>query len=160
MPVPMQIGPTMSTKTQRAIDEEFRNATLERLARYTLGIAVANNQGVGTGTLIASGQQRYLLTAAHVIRGAEPDSIRFWCRPPSPIIWKGARDATNSEMGRLTPGIPFPIVEITVDKDRDLALLRVDPTFRLPDGAEFYDLQKSREFQDWPVDKLEGLSVS
>jgi len=47
----------MIAPSQNTIDEEFYNATQERMARYTVGIAVANNQGVGTGTLIASGQE-------------------------------------------------------------------------------------------------------
>ena len=92
--------------SQVALDEHLRVATIERIARYTVGIGLEVNTLVGTGTLIASGEDRFVLTAHHVIEGVPRGKINFWCRPPAPIIEKAARDVTDAEIGfgRYTPG--------------------------------------------------------
>ncbi len=89
------IGQTMPDD----ISEHFRLATLELIARYTVGIAVENNRGVGTGTLVLLGGERFILTAAHVVGDSNPKEIRFWMRPPRPIQERAAADTSNSEIG-------------------------------------------------------------
>jgi len=130
----------------------------ERIARHTVGIAALRNQAIGTGILISDGPDRYILTAAHVIEGAEPKGVNFWFRPPAPIIEKPAMEATSREVGALTAGISAPIPNVAIDRQADLALLSVDPSFQLPDGSEWYPISRSREFAPWRTD-LDGLSV-
>jgi hypothetical protein len=147
--------------TQVALDEHLRVATIERIARYTVGIGVEENTLVGTGTLIASGEDRFVLTAHHVIEDVPLGKINFWCRPPAPIIEKAAKDVTDAEVGfgRYTPGTAFPITTIIEDAAADIALLKIDPAFKLPGASEYYGLRNSDDFKNWPVDQLEGLSL-
>jgi hypothetical protein len=80
----------------RPFDNHLRLATFERIARYTVWIAVEKNTGVGTGTLIAVGKDR------HVVAGVNVRMINFWMRPPAALIEKHALDTTSSEVGRLS----------------------------------------------------------
>lgn len=152
--------------TQAALNENLRVATIERIARYTVGIGVDANTVVGTGTLIASGQERYVLTARHVIKDVLKDGafgrIRFLCRPPAPIIERAATDVTDAEIAaaKFTLGTPFPVETVVEDSGVDVALLKIDPTFQLPGAAEYYDLRRSGDFKSWPAAAiLEGYSL-
>jgi len=145
--------------TGNPINDQLRLATLERIASYTVGIAVENNTGVGTGTLVANGKDRYVLTAAHVIEGVDLAKIRFWLRPPAPMIEKAAIVTTNEEVGRMTVGKLIPIVEVLTDTKTDIAVLKIDDAFVLPEGAEMYQLAKSHEFAVWPEQSFDELSL-
>jgi S1-C subfamily serine protease len=61
-----------------SINEQLRLATLERIASYTVGTTVEKNTGIGSGTFVTDGTDRYFLTAAHVIDGDDnsPGSMR------------------------------------------------------------------------------------
>jgi hypothetical protein len=52
-----------------AVNQQELLALVERIAGYTVGIAVAGNTGIGTGTLITDGATRGILTAEHVVGG-------------------------------------------------------------------------------------------
>lgn len=71
------------------------------------------------------------------------------------------KDVTDAEIafGRYTSGSTFPITTIIEDAAADLALLKIDPAFELPGAAEYYDLRKSNDFKNWPVEQLDGLSL-
>ena len=90
------------------INTQQRQALVERVACYTVGIASNENTCIGTGTLVAIDAYHLVITAEHVIKDADVESIRFWCRPPAPIIEKAAKDLSPSEIGRLTEGRKFP----------------------------------------------------
>lgn len=152
--------------SQAALNENLRVATVERIARYTVGIGVGANTVVGTGTLIASGQERFVLTARHVIKDVLKDGsfceIRFLCRPSAPIIEKPARDVSDTEIAaaKFTLGAPFPIEAVIEDVRVDVAILKIAPTFQLPGAAEYYDLRRSGDFMNWPAaETLEKLSL-
>ena len=136
-----------------------RLAIIERIACHTVGIAVKANTGVGTGTLVACDAGKFVLTAHHVIADARPSEIRFWCRPSASIVEKAAKDITDAEMGRVTAGIQFPVQELIVDAEADVAVLQLDPNFAPPEPSVFYDLPESRPFATWPEDQLEGISM-
>jgi hypothetical protein len=102
------------------LDEQLRLATLERIASYTVGIAVEKNTSIGTGTLITDGTDRFILTAAHVIEGADISGARFWLRPNRALIEKAAIDTTENEVGRMTAGASISIVEIRTDRKQIL----------------------------------------
>jgi hypothetical protein len=142
-----------------ALNDNLRLATLERIASYTVGIAVLKNTGIGTGTLITDGADRYILTAAHVLEGADVRESLFWLRPNKAMIEKAAIETTNQEVGRFTPGISIPITEKRTDPETDIALLCIDPSFVLPEGAEFYHMEKSNEFATWPEEALSDVSM-
>jgi hypothetical protein len=145
--------------SEHVLNEHLRKATVEAVATYTVGIAVENNTGIGTGTLITYRDKHYVLTAAHVIGAAKAETIRFWPRPPKAIIEKAAKDTTDEEVGAKTLGQPFPIVAISTTAVVDVAVLEIDPTFELPPGAEFYDLRRSVEFAEWNPERIDGLSL-
>lgn len=145
--------------SQAKIDEQSHVATIERIARFTVGIAVERNTGVGTGTLISLGPERYIVTAAHVIGDSKPDTIRFWFRPPAPIQEKPAISTTNAEIGGYTAGIHLPIVEVGLDPATDIAILKLEASFCLPDGSDSFNVLKSLELMKWPEEKLDGLSL-
>lgn len=144
---------------QRTINEQCRVASLERIARYTVGIAVDQNTGVGTGILVSCGRERYILTAAHVIGDSQPEGLRFWLRPHAPIREKAAISTTDAEVGAYTAGTQLPIVNVSVNKAADVAILKLKDSFCLPDGSDFYDVSRSFEFATWPEQKLDGLSL-
>jgi hypothetical protein len=141
------------------IGDHFRLATLELIARYTVGIAVENNRAVGTGTLVLLGGERFILTAAHVVGDSRPEDIRFWMRPSKPMQEKAAADTTNSEIGGFSLGVKLPIIEIWKDPRTDIAALKLDSLFVLPEAVEVYDVRKSHEFINWKDEKLDGLSL-
>jgi hypothetical protein len=141
------------------IDDQYRIACRERIARYTVGVAVQNNQGVGTGTLVKMGEEQFVLTAAHVIEGSRPYEIRFWTRPSAPIQQKAAADVEISEIGEFSPGVHLPIAEIWTDPSTDIAAIKLDPSFVTPEAAENYDLLGSHEFLTWDDGKLDGVSL-
>jgi hypothetical protein len=145
--------------TESPINHQQRLAIVERVACHTVGIAVENNTAVGTGTLISSGQEHLVVTAEHVIKGVDVGNIRFWCRPPAPIVEKAAKDLTQSEIGRLTRGQVFPIEAIVTDSKADLAAIKIANDFKLPEPNQFYQLDESRPFIGWPEDEIEGLSM-
>jgi hypothetical protein len=142
-----------------SLSDHFRLATLELIARYTVGIVVENNTGVGTGTLAFIGGERFILTAAHVVGDSNPEDIRFWMRPSKPIQEKAAADTTASEVGGFTLGVRLPIVEILKNPITDIAALKLDSSFVLPEAVEVYDVRKSHEFMSWEDEKLDGLSL-
>jgi hypothetical protein len=59
----------------------------------------------------------------------------------------------------MTTGATIPIVDTRVDREADIALLRIDGAFMLPEGGEFYPLAKSFEFASWPSEALDGISM-
>src|SRR5271163_338074 len=101
--------------TDADINAQQRTALVERIACYTVGIAGNENTNIGTGTLVEIDQQHLVITAEHVLKGVDVEGIRFWCRPPAPIIEKAAKDLSRSEIGRLTAGQKFPIETIITD---------------------------------------------
>ena len=142
-----------------AINAQQRLALVERIACYTVGVAGNENTCIGTGTLVTIDQQHLVITAEHVLKGVDVRSIRFWCRPPAPIIEKAAKDLSRSEIGRLTAGQNFPIETIITDPDADLAAIKLFSDFKLPEPCEFYSLDKSRQLARWPLENLDGLSL-
>jgi len=141
------------------LHNHFRLATLEVIARYTVGIAVERNRGVGTGTLVLVGQERFVVTALHVVGDTNCDDIRFWLRPSKPLQEKAAADTSNSEIGGFSLGVQFPIIEMLKDPKNDIAALRLDPSFDLPEAVEFYDVRRSYEFTSWEDGRFDGLSL-
>src|SRR3954464_10360330 len=119
------------------INDQQRRALVERVACYTVGIAANENTCIGTGTLVAIDGYHLVITAEHVIKEAAVQSIRFWCRPPAPIIVKAAKDLSPTEIGRLTEGRTFPIETIITDSEADLAAIKIPTDFQLPQPNEF-----------------------
>lgn len=142
-----------------SIDDQYRVACRERIARYTVGIAVERNTSIGTGTLLLVGGERLILTAAHVLSGSQPADIRFWMRPPAPIIQKAAAHTENSEIGEFSLGVQLPITEIWTDQKTDIAAFKLDASFVLPEAADVYDVLGSHEFMNWDDKKLDGVSL-
>ncbi|QHN03086.1 S1 family peptidase [Granulicella sp. WH15] len=142
-----------------ALNEQLRLATNEKVASYTVGIAVEKNTGAGTGTLITNGTHRYILTAAHVIEGVDMAGVKFWLRPNKGLIEKAAQDTTGQEVGRLTVGAAIPIVETRTDPKTDITILRIDDSYVFPEGPEIYHIARSFEFSSWPEEQLDGIST-
>jgi len=145
-----------------AINAQQRIALVERISTYTVGIALHANTCIGTGTLVEFDRQRLVITAEHVIADAGGvKNIRFWCRPPGPVIEKAAKDLCPSEIGRLTAGQTFPIETIVGESATDLAAIRLPSDFELPASTsnEFYVLDKSRQLAGWPEEEMDGLSL-
>ena len=145
--------------TGSVINAQQRLALVERIACHTVGIAANDNTCVGTGTLVAIDEYHLVVTAEHVIKNADVQNIRFWCRPPAPIIEKAARNLSPSEVGRLTAGEKFPIEAIITDPSADLAAIKIPSDFQLPEPNEFYLLNKSWQLAKWPEEELDGLSL-
>jgi len=124
-----------------------------------VGIAANDNTCVGTGTLVAIDEHHLVITAEHVVRDADVQSIRFWCRPPAPIIERAAKNLSASEVGRLTAGEKFPIETVITDPSADLAAIKIPSDFQLPEPNEFYLLNKSWQLAKWPEEDLDGLSL-
>lgn len=141
------------------LNQQHRKANIERIASHTVGIASDRNTGVGTGTLALLGDQRFILTAKHVLGKSTPDELRFWPRPPTAIRDKAAKDATNEEAGGFTIGVRLPIVHAQSDGIRDVAALRLDPSYEPSEGPEFYDMRRSAPLMDWDEQKLDGLTL-
>ena len=90
---------------EATINEQQRLATFERIAGYTVGVAVEKNTGIGTGTLITDGTNRYVLTAAYVIGGAEIGGAHFWLRPSSALMGRDGHtdEGRKDDAGREHP---------------------------------------------------------
>lgn len=131
-------------------------ALYEKIASFTVGIAVAHNTEIGTGTLVKDGTTHFILTAEHVVGDADPSTIRFWSRPTTALVHKSAKDVSDLELKALTPGERLPIQSVYVDKKRDLAVMTLEPDYNLLRSSQFYDLSASRSIS--PVN-LDGLSL-
>jgi hypothetical protein len=59
----------------------------------------------------------------------------------------------------MTPGIAVPVVDTLMDRQRDIAVLKIADSFILPTGGEFYELWKSFEFDQWPEHLLDDMSL-
>jgi len=145
--------------TGSVINSQQRLALVERIACHTVGIAANDNTCVGTGTLVTIDECHLVITAEHVIKKADVQNIRFWCRPPAPIIEKAAKNLSAQEIGRLTAGQKFPIETIITDSGADLAAIKIASDFQLPEPNEFYLLNKSWQLAKWVEEELEGLSL-
>jgi len=145
--------------TDWVINEQQRRALVERIACHTVGVAANDNTCIGTGTLVAIDGYHLVITAEHVIKDADVQSIRFWCRPPAPIVEKAAKDLSPSEIGRLTEGRKFPIETIITDSGADLAAIQIPSNFQLPEPNEFYSLNKSWQLAKCSGEDLDGLSM-
>ena len=152
------VPPIMMLMASFSYYDSFRTASFERISQYTVGVAVKRNREIGTGTLVASSGHCHILTAAHVIEDFDPGTLRFWLRP-GPMKEKRAADMTDEEVGNCTAGITLPIVEVSRDNELDIAVLRLDDSFRLPEEAECYDACKSHDFANWQEDRINGLSL-
>jgi S1-C subfamily serine protease len=141
------------------INAQQHRALVERIACHTIGIAANDNTCIGTGTLVTIDQQNLVITAEHVIKDSDAQNIRFWCRPPTPIIEKAAKNLSPSEIGRLTEGQRFPIETIIGDSGADLAAIKIRSDFKLPEPNEYYSLNASRQLASWPEEELDGLSL-
>jgi hypothetical protein len=142
------------------LNQQHRKANIERIASHTVGIAADRNTVVGTGTLALLDGQKFIITAKHVLGESTPlDELRFWLRPPTAMRDKAAKDTTNEEVGGFTIGVKLPIVEAQLDEVRDVAALRLDPNYILPEGPEFYDMRRSVPFMEWDEQKLDGLTL-
>jgi hypothetical protein len=141
------------------LDQQHRRANIERIASHTVGIASDLNTGVGTGTLALLDGQKFILTAKHVLGKSTPDELRFWLRPPTAMRDKAAKDTTNEDVGGFTIGVKLPIVDAQLDDVRDVAALRLDSNYMLPEGPEFYDMRRSMPLMTWDEQKLNGLTL-
>src|ERR1700686_2482152 len=120
-----------------AVNRHLSLALFETIASFTVGIAVENNTGIGTGTLITDGARKFILTAEHVIRGANPTAIRFWPKPSAPLVDKPAKEVSDSELKGLTAGKFLPIESVRVNKGLDLALMTLKPGCDLLGASRF-----------------------
>ena len=141
------------------LNQQHRKANTERIASYTVGIASDRNTGVGTGTLALLDGEKFILTAKHVLGNSKPDELHFWLRPPTAMRDKAAKDTTNEEVGSFTAGEKLPIVDAQLDDVRDVAALRLDPSYALPDGPEFYDMRRSVPLMKWNEKELDELTL-
>jgi hypothetical protein len=139
------------------LNQQHRKANIERIASHTVGIASDRNTGVGTGTLALLDGLKFILTAKHVLGKSTPDELRFWLRPPTAMRDKAAKDTTNEEVGSFTIGEKLPIVDAQLDEVRDVAALRLDPNYTLPEGPEFYDMRRSVPLMKWDEKELDEL---
>jgi hypothetical protein len=141
------------------LNQQHRKANTERIASYTVGIASDRNTGIGTGTLALLDGEKFILTAKHVLGNSKPDELRFWLRPPTAMRDKAEKNTTNDEVGGFTAGEKVPIVDAQLDDVRDVAALRLDPNYTLPDGPEFYDMRRSVPLMRWDKKELDELTL-
>ncbi len=141
------------------LNQQHRKANIERIASHTVGIASDRNTGVGTGTLALLDGQKFILTAKHVLGKSTLDELRFWLRPPAAMRDKAAKDTTNDEVGGFTAGEKLPVVDAQLDDVRDVAALRLDPDYTLPEGPEFYDMRRSVPLMKWDEEEMDELTL-
>jgi S1-C subfamily serine protease len=152
----MEPGEVEGRVNEAAVNQQELLALVEKISSYSVGIAVERNTEIGTGTLIQDGNRRFILTAQHVIGDADPATIRFWSRPRAPLVDKPAREVTNAELQTLTAGQHLPMQSVHVDRQLDLAVMTLDPSYNLLRGSQFYNLSRSRTLSSA---KLDGLSL-
>jgi hypothetical protein len=122
-------------------------AFIERIAWYTVGVvnllADINHQektmadGLGTGTACTWKGHSLILTAEHVVAGAEPDSLAFLLRVDDAINWEG--------MGKpeeVVSRVFLPVEKIVRCKKRDLAAIVLRTKDLTGFGLQFCELPK------------------
>jgi len=55
--------------------------------------------------------------------------------------------------------VKLPIVDAQLDEVRDVAALRLDPNYILPEGSEFYDMRRSIPLMKWDEQELDELTL-
>jgi len=136
----------------RELDRQAYHADLIRLLNHTVAIvnqvpvtgtdpasgARVDSEECGTGCTVKWRDLNLIVTAKHVIEGANTNQVRIYSTPDGPIRFAGRDDLTPSDIGA---GEPFKGNAIHRCGRRDLAALVVAaadfPTM------DFFDLQDS-----------------
>ncbi len=124
------------------------DAIEEAVRRKTLGIVYGSGQdkwrGIGSGTLVIWKGRRFVLTADHVISGTNPADLRF-LRPAASRLEKAERPEllrlTGVDTAGLNPFVELPLTAVYRNQPLDLAAIELDPTVRLREPAEFFELE-------------------
>src|SRR5882672_522613 len=120
------------------LDRQAYRADLIRLLNHTVAIvnqvqvtgtdpttgALVDSEECGTGCTVKWRDVNLILTAKHVIEGADTNQIRIYSTPNGPIRFAGRNDLTSSDIGA---GEPFKGSAVHRCEKRDLAALVVDP---------------------------------
>jgi hypothetical protein len=138
----------------------------EVMATHTVAVLSDADRGVGTGTLIRLRENRFVLTAHHVIEGCEISDLRFGYKSSGSLEETGPK-----ELGGHVPeaGERFKLKSVVPDKKADIAAILLDNDQQLRGTAKFYDatsLQRhdpedgeSIVFQGFPTDNSVQLTA-
>jgi hypothetical protein len=117
----------------KLIDQVEYMAFMEAVVRSTFGLAVHNNTGIGTGTLVSFGEKKFVLTAEHVIKDVDPSEIRYLVPPPAPLKQHSMLDGVPPEFNLPSSGDLFPVDgKVLINKTNDLAAIPLRSTALIP----------------------------
>jgi len=118
-------------------------AFAESISCYTVGIGTHGGRGIGTGTLVLRGGERRLITADHVLDGADLSQTRFYMRPEGNMLEVSVRDGTGPRPRVFTVGDTLEFMGAPVrDKKNDLRILMIACAQQLTGAACCYDATK------------------
>jgi hypothetical protein len=123
-------------------------AFTESISSHTAGVRTHGGTGIGTGTLLLRGGKKGLLTADHVLDGAEMSQVRFYLRPEGTMREVSVRDNLAPRPRTFTLGDTLDLTgSLARDKKDDLRALRIADTQELTGAATFYDASKIVEYE-------------
>jgi hypothetical protein len=133
---------TTEFEIDRAEYMAFNEATL----RSTVGLAVNNNRGIGTGTLVSYKERTFAFTAEHVIRGADLQETRYFVPPSTPLIEHSMRDGFPQKFELAYAGDCFKVDgNAVIDRGNDLAAIPLVPSPLMPSYMQFFPIENRLE---------------
>lgn len=140
-----------------ALNSEKHHAFSERVASHTAAVIngvltegetpegqIVSSEGVGVGSACCWKGKKLVLTAKHVLEGANPSDIRFFLRQDRPIEW-----GTRPSRPTVEHAVVLAIQEIVRCPSEDLACVVLGAK-ESGKRLEFVDLP--RDFGDVPPD--------
>ena len=141
------------TVGREQVERETYMACNEAIVRSLVGIAINQNQNIGTGTFVSFAGKQFVLTANHVIDNIDLSECRFFVPPPTPLIEHSMRSGLPKEFGLPSPGEFLSIGSaILRDVPNDIAALPLLSTTLIPDYIRFFPIESA-------IDPKDGLSV-
>src|SRR5579871_1107289 len=104
-----------------------RTAIQEVFSSHVVAVFIEGGKELGTGTLVAWENRKFLLTASHVIAGTSLSRISFFTRPAGTIVERTAEEAFRQGGRPSICGYPLDVnLLLESDEDHDdLAVLEV-----------------------------------
>jgi hypothetical protein len=139
-------GGCKKVTTEFEIDRAEYMAFNEAILRSTVGLAVNNNRGIGTGTLVSYRERTFAFTAEHVIRDVDLQEIRYFVPPSTPLIEHSMRDGLPQKFELAYAGDCFKVDgNAIIDRGNDLAAIPLVPSPLMPSYMQFVPIENCLE---------------
>ena len=140
----------MATGNKAELDDQAAIGMEEAAAWHTVGIICDGGKGVGTGVALKCGLRRVIVTAAHVVKDDEAQSLWFLFRPSGHLVGAELSEVPGHKHEIVvTPRERIAIGDVLRDDTLDLAFLVVSPQFEDTHRTKLFELKPGSATPPW-----------